>query len=136
VAFTGTLAERYPVEDTASALFRLDGGIQAVVTAHWSTTDPGDGRTSVIEIGGTVGTIVSWPLHEKFSRGTLSVATDAGEEEVRVPQASTHVALLDALAAARASGQPFPVSGEDGLAAQRVVAAVYASAATGRVTGP
>jgi predicted dehydrogenase len=58
-AFLATLAATYPVEDTSSALFRLDGGIQAVVTSHWSTADSAESRSSVIEIGGTDGTIVS-----------------------------------------------------------------------------
>ena len=35
---------------------------------------PAESRSSVIEIGGTDGTIVSWPLHDKFSRGTLLIA--------------------------------------------------------------
>jgi len=135
-AFTDTIAATHGVEDTASALLRLDGSVQAVITAHWSTEDPSDARTSVLEIGGTEGTIVSWPLHDKFSRGTLLVATAAGEEEVHVPERSTHVALLDDFARARAAGDPFPIDGRDGLAAQRVLAAVYESARTGRVVRP
>ena len=47
-----------------------------------------------------------------------------------MPEASTHVALLDAFARARAEGRPFPITGEDGVAAQRVVDAVYASSRT------
>lgn len=136
-AFFDTFAATHVVEDTASALFRLEGGIQAVVTSHWSTADPAESRSSVIEIGGTDGTIVSWPLHDKFSRGTLLVATgdDAAapsEGAIGVPESSTHVALLDDFAAARAAGRPFPISGADGLAAQRVLEAADESARTGR----
>jgi 1,5-anhydro-D-fructose reductase (1,5-anhydro-D-mannitol-forming) len=142
VAFVDTFAATHGVEDTASALLRLgdrrdgDGSVQGVVTAHWSTEDPSAARTSILEIGGTEGTIVSWPLHDKFSRGTLLVATAAGEEEVHVPERSTHIALLDDFARARAAGEPFPIDGRDGLAAQRVLAAVYESARTGRVLRP
>jgi 1,5-anhydro-D-fructose reductase (1,5-anhydro-D-mannitol-forming) len=135
-AFLDTLAATYAVEDTASALLRLDGGIQAVVTSHWSTEDSAESRSSVIEIGGTHGTIVSWPLHDKFSRGTLLIATAEREEEIRVPEQSTHVALLDDFAAARAAGRPFPISGADGLAAQRVLEAAAASARAGRIVRP
>ena len=135
-AFTDTLGASYAVEDTASALLRLDGGVQAVVTAHWSTEDSSAARTSVLEIGGTDGTIVSWPLHDKFSRGTLLIATVTGKEEVHVPERSTHIELLDDFAGARAGGRPFPIDGADGLAAQRVLAAVYESARTGRVVRP
>ncbi len=133
VALTATLASDDPVEDTAFAILRLRCGVHAVITAHWSTTDPSAARSSVITIGGTEGSIVSWPLHDKLSRGTLLLARDAGEEEIGVPEGSTHVALLDAFAAARAAGRPFPVTGEDGVAAQRVVDAVYESSRTGRL---
>lgn len=136
-AFVATLAAAYDAEDTASALLRLDGGIQAVVTTHWSTADAADSRSSVIEIGGTDGTIVSWPLHDKFSRGTLLVVARAGdrtivESTVPVPDRSTHVALLDDFAAARNAGRPFPISPEAGLTAQRVLEAVATSARTGQ----
>ena len=53
-----------------------------------------------------------------------------------MPEASTHVALLDAIAAARAAGAPFPITGEDGLAAARVIDAAYESARTGRTVSP
>lgn len=132
-AFTATLAAGYAVEDTAIAILRLDGGVHATIAAHWSTTDPSDARSSVLSVGGTEGTIVSWPLHDKFSRGTLIVTDATSEQEIRVPETSTHVALLDDWAARRAAGLPPAISGADGVAAQRVVDAVYVSARTGRM---
>lgn len=132
IALTDTLAGASDVEDTASVLLRLaDSRVQVVLTAHWSTTDPSLARTSVLEIGGTEGTIVSWPLHDKHSRGTLVLATADGEQPITVEEASTHVTLLEDLAAARARGEPFPITGEDGVAAQNVVDAVYELARTG-----
>jgi predicted dehydrogenase len=53
-----------------------------------------------------------------------------------VREESTHVNLLDDFAAARAAGRPFPISGADGLAAQRVLEAVSESARTGRRVRP
>ena len=132
VAFTATLAATYAVEDTAFAILRMQSGVHAVITAHWSTTDTSDVRSSVITIGGTEGSIVSWPLHDKFSRGTLLLARGDGEEEILVPEASTHVALLEDWAARRATGAPPAISGEDGVAAQRIVDAVYESGRTGQ----
>src|SRR5207253_8956935 len=119
LAFTATIAEPYAVEDTAFAILRQVNGVHAVITANWSVLDPSDARSSVITIGGTKGSIASWPLHDKFSRGMLLLATDTGEETIPVPEASTHVALLDDFAAARAADRPFPITGEDGVAAQR-----------------
>ena len=132
-AFTATLAAGYAVEDTATAILWLDGDVHATISAHWSTTDPSDARSSVIAVGGSEGTIVSWPLHDKFSRGTLLVADATGEEEIPLPEASTHVALLDDWAARRAAGLPPAITGADGVAAQRVVDAVYESGRSGRM---
>jgi predicted dehydrogenase len=133
LAFTATLAEPYGVEDTAFAIFRQVSGVHAVITANWSVTDPSDARSSVITIGGTKGSIVSWPLHDKFSRGKLLVATESDEREIDVVERSTHVALLEDFAAARAAGRPFAITGEDGVAAQRIVDAVYQAGRTGQM---
>lgn len=128
-AFADTLAERSAVEDTASA--RFGSGLQAVITAHWSIEDPRPARTSVLEISGTEGTIVTWPLHDKFSRGTLLLATAEGERVIAMPEMSTHVAMLDAFAS-----DPWPpevATGTDGLSAMRVQEAVYTSARGRRI---
>jgi predicted dehydrogenase len=133
-AFTDTLAEPTPVEDTASVLLRFARGTQAVVTAHWSIEDPSPERTSVLEVSGTDGTLITWPLHDKFSRGGLVLATATGEREIPTDEASTHVALLDAFAADAWS--PEVATGDDGLAAMRVQVAAYESARLGRTVRP
>ncbi len=142
-AMVDTLAASHAVEDTATALLRMDGGIQAVVTAHWSVEDPSQARASGLLIGGTDGTISYGPINDKFSRGRLTIATDTdasgtvegspGEAPGEAPGLeSTHVALLEDIAARRAAGLPPAVSGADGVAAQRVIAAVYEAARTGQ----
>jgi 1,5-anhydro-D-fructose reductase (1,5-anhydro-D-mannitol-forming) len=131
-AFVDTLAARYEVEDTASSILLLETGAQVVVTSHWSALDPDEARSSVLEVSGTEGTIVASPLHDKFSRGQLTVAT-AGGERHETYEASTHVALVEAFAAALAEGRPPPITFDDGLASLRVVLAVYESARTGAV---
>ena len=131
-AFVDTLAAHYPVEDTATSILRLASGAHAVVTSYWSTADADEQRNSVIEILGTDGTIVSAPLHDKFSRGRLTIATRDGER-VETFDASTHVAVLEEFAAALADRRPPAVSADDGIAALRVVGAVYESARIGRV---
>ena len=131
-AFVDTLVEDYAVEDTASSLLRFSSGIQAVATAHWSTGDPDENRNSMIEILGTEGVIHSYPLHDKFSRGHLSVAA-GGEEKSYHFEESTHVKVLKEFATALAEGREPAITIEDGFEAQRVVAAVYESSRTGRV---
>jgi predicted dehydrogenase len=131
-AFVDTLAAGYEVEDTASSLLLLAGGAQVVVTSHWSTNDPDEGRNSLLEILGTEGAIFSSPLHDKFSRGRLILATADGEEHFAFKE-STHVAVLEEFAAALAEGRPPAITVDDGLASLRVVHAVYESARTGAV---
>ena len=132
-ALTGTLAEAADVEDTASVLLRFARGTQAIIMAHWSIEDPSPERTSVLEISGTEATLVTWPLHDKFSRGTLVLAGRNGQREIPIEETSTHVALLDAFAAK--SWPPEVATGADGAAAMRVQAAVYAAAQHARSVG-
>jgi predicted dehydrogenase len=133
-AFVDTLAACYAVEDTATSILRLASGAHAVITSYWSTGDPADERNSRLEIFGTEGAIVSTPLHDKFSRGRLTVATSAGEQHFTY-EASTHVALLAEFAAALAEQRPPAITVDDGLAALRTVQAVYESARTGATVG-
>lgn len=131
-AFVDTLAASYKVEDTASSILQLASGAQAVITSYWSTGDPDGERNSMLEIMGTEGVIISTPLHEKFSRGRLTVATAAGEEHYSFEE-STHVALLEEFTAALAEGRAPSITVEDGLAALRTVEAAYESSRTGAV---
>ena len=103
----------------------------AVVTSYWSTDDPDDTRNSLLEIVGTDGAIVATPLHDKFSRGQLTVASRAGQQSYSFDQ-STHVALLEDFATSLAEGRPPSITANDGIAALRVVKAVYESSRTGR----
>jgi predicted dehydrogenase len=131
-AFVDTLAARYAVEDTATSLLRLANGAHAVVTSYWSSGDPDEERNSLLEVLGTEGAIISTPLHDKFSRGRLTVATGAGERAYAFEE-STHVAVLAEFAAALAERRLPAVTAADGIAAVRIVEAVYRSSHTGRV---
>ena len=131
-AFVDTLAARYTVEDSASSLLRLANGAHAVVTSYWSTGDPDEQRNSLLEIQGTEGTIISAPLHEKFSRGTLTVATAQGEAVYEFEQ-STHYAVLEDFAVTVAEERTPAITASDGIAAMRVVEAVYESGRSGRL---
>ena len=131
-AFVDTLVESYAVEDTASALLKFANGAQGVATAHWSTGDPDEHRNSYIEILGTDGVILSSPLHDKFSRGRLVVATEDGETSYNFDQ-STHALVLEEFAAAVAENREPAITIEDGIRAQQIVEAVYESGRSGRV---
>ena len=131
-AFVDTLVESYAVEDTASAILKFGNGAQGVATAHWSTGDPDEHRNSYVEVLGTDGVILSSPLHDKFSRGRLVVATKEGETSYEFDQ-STHALVLEEFAAALAEGREPAITIEDGIRAQQIVEAVYESSRTGRM---
>lgn len=130
-ALVDTLAFGYPVDDTATMLLKLDNGSQAVVSTHWSTLIPDDQESAALAIYGTEGTILSAPLHEKLSRGTLRVLTAKGETEYHFEQ-SAHVAMLEAFADSVEHDTPLPMTGRDGVIVSKVIAAAYESAAQGR----
>ena len=121
-----------PSRTTASSLLRLANGAHAVVPSYWSTGDPDEQRNSLLEIQGTEGTIISTPLHEKFSGGTLTVATQQGEQVYEFEQ-STHYAVLEDFAVTVAEERTPAITASDGIAAMRVVEAVYEAGRSGRV---
>ena len=130
-ALVDTLAFSYPVDDTATMLLRLDDGSHAVVSTHWSTLIPDDQESAALAIYGTSGTILSAPLHDKFSRGTLRLMTAKAQTEFHFEE-STHVAMLEAFAASIEHDEPVAVTGRDGIMVSRVIAAAYESAKEGR----
>ena len=130
-ALVDTIAFSYPVDDTATMLLKLDNGCHAVVSTHWSTLITDEEESSALAIYGTGGTILSAPLHEKFSRGTLKLMTGTQQAEYHFDE-STHVPMLEAFAASVEHGGPVPVSGHDGVVVSRIIEAAYQSAREGR----
>ncbi|MBV7339634.1 Gfo/Idh/MocA family oxidoreductase, partial [Chloroflexi bacterium TSY] len=133
-AFVDTLAADSLVEDTATLLLRLQGGVQAVVTTHWSTANHDPERFNRLEIYGTEGTIVAAPIQAKDSSGTLQVITADGTQDFGVEPGGPrpHVALLDSFAGSINDDIPVSIPGEDGLAGLAVVEAAVESARSGR----
>lgn len=129
-ALVDTLVFSYQVDDTATLLLKMANGAHAVVTSHWSTLIPGEGETSSLAIYGDKGTILSYPLHDKFSRGELTLATET-ERTVYRYEKSTHVALLEAFASSVEENRPAPITGYDGLRVSEIIEAAYESANTG-----
>ena len=130
-ALVDTLAFSYPVDDTATMLLKLDNGSHAVVSTHWSTLIPDDQESAALAIYGTEGTILSAPLHDKFSRGTLRLMTAKAQTEYRFEE-STHVTMLEAFADSVEHNRPVPVTGRDGVIASTIIAAAYQSANQGK----
>ena len=133
-ALVNTLAFQYEVDDTATMLLELTDSVHAVVSTHWSTLIPSTEEASVLAIFGTEGTIISTPMADKFSKGSLKVLKNNQETEYKY-ESSTHVQMLDAFATGLENGNRMPISGTDGLIVSRVIDAAYKSSSEGnRVT--
>jgi glucose-fructose oxidoreductase len=133
-ALVDTLATESPVEDTATLLLRLENGVQAVITTHWSTANHAPLEFNRFELYGTEGTIVAAPHNTKDSSGRVRLITAEGEREISVGLGgpNTHVAMLQSFGKAIAGSREVPVPGQEGLASLRVIQAAYQSAQTGQ----
>ena len=129
-ALVSTLAFQYEVDDTATMLLELKNSIHAVVSTHWSTLIPSPEESSVLTIYGTEGTIISTPMADKFSKGSLRVLKN-NQETVYKYESSTHVQMLDAFANGIDNRNHMPISGTDGLLVSKVIAAAYQSSLDG-----
>jgi predicted dehydrogenase len=130
-ALVDTNAFSYSVDDTATMLLKLDNGSHAVVSTHWSTLILDEQESSALAIYGTGGTILSAPLNEKLSRGTLKLMTATRQTEYHYEE-STHVSMLEAFAASIEHDEPVPITGQDGVVVSSIIEAAYKSAREGR----
>lgn len=133
-ALVDTLAFQYEVDDTATMLLELTDSVHAVVSTHWSTLIPSSEEASVLNIYGTEGTIISTPMADKFSKGSLRVLKNNQETEYKY-ESSTHIQMLDAFSTGLENENRMPISGTDGLMVSRIIDAAYKSSSEGnRVT--
>ena len=130
-ALVNTLAFQYEVDDTATMLLELTDSVHAVVSTHWSTLIPRSEEASVLSIYGTEGTIISTPMADKFSKGSLKVFKNNQETEYKY-ESSTHVQMLDAFAVGLQNENHMPISGTDGLIVSKVIDAAYTSSLEGK----
>lgn len=137
VAHAGTSAlHRLEAEDTLGAV--LDYGDGRIVTLYATTAAP-PGRDEQITLAGSAGTAVltggELVLHRKAGPAAETVASEAGSATAADPSlmpSGWHQAILDDALAAFAGRREPLAGGRSALATQRVIAALYASAAEGR----
>lgn len=113
------------VEDTCLALLRFDNGAYGMVDAYFCT---GSARNQV-EINGAEKTLVIEGCLGQSPGGVLTVL-EGGEEVLREPSDGRNMyrGEISAFAQALLTDSDPPISGEDGLWSQELVAAVYQSA--------
>ncbi len=143
--FTGNLVQGYASEDTAAVLLEFGGGAVGLVNALFNVPDAAAknllglyGSGGGAWAFGTIGQDSAGEVHvtlegQEGGYDAAQVRTGAAGEQTVVPEVvNMYRAHVDAMSKAIAAGAEPPVPGEVGLWSQRVVAACYESARTGR----
>jgi len=144
-AFTGTLVQDYPVEDTATVLLRFQSGALGFVDAHFNVPDAA--AVNMLELYGTKGRVTGQGTIGQMSTGKMvaclareekgyeaAQVREGGVEEVIAPDDAPNIyqSQIEDVSDAILTGRPPTVPGEDGMWNLRVVLAAYESAQTGK----
>jgi len=143
--FVNNTVHTYEPEDSAVALLWFAGGALGTVDACFSIPDTASKNR--LELYGSLGSILGEGTIGQGSQGHMTAylkeavagydaqqAREAGAGlEIAPAPANTYRAEIEEFSAAVLEGRPCLVSGEDGLQSQKVLAACYESARTGRV---
>jgi len=141
---TGNLVQGYASEDTSAALMQFESGAVGVVDCLFNVPDQSSknrielygSKGSILAEGtigqGELGRMTAW-LEESESGYDAQQQRDAENGLPIQPEPrNMYRAEIEAFSQAILDGTPLPVSAEDGVWSQRVLAACYESAATGR----
>ncbi len=123
--YTLSAANGFEVEDTAALVMRTVDGVPVTFGASWTGTSVND-----FDIVGTEGRLLASPL----SSGRMTVfRRDRAPEVIDRPRTGpAHQEFIAELISALREGRPMPVSGEDAVAAWKIMDAGYESARTGQ----
>jgi predicted dehydrogenase len=112
------------VEDTATALFKFEGGAGGVLAVTHAAREPQD----TLDIFGSLGSIHVPLLNE----GTMRVISDQGERvELHPPDANLHAPLIRDFVEAVLSDREPAVNGETGRAVALIEDEIYEQGASG-----
>lgn len=139
VCLADTLVHGVAVEDTCTVLLKFASGAHGVLQAYNCT--PNFVGRNVIEVHGTLGTLIAQGTLTQLPTGTLLYypKSDQGgriESEgqvIAVEPVNMYRCEIDRFSACLERGEPYPISGEDGLYVQSLIDAAYRSAREGRV---
>jgi predicted dehydrogenase len=142
--FTNSSVHGYASEDSATVLLRFANGALGTVDTFFCIQD--NSSRNVLELYGSNGSILASGTIGQGSRGEMTAylhSSDAAYEaqqsrasrngmKVAPEPKNIYRSEIEAFSAALLDNAPNPVNGELGLRSQRVLAACYESAATGR----
>jgi predicted dehydrogenase len=144
MCMAGRIVQDYPVEDTATVLLEFASGAQGMVDCLFNVPD--ESVKNRLELYGSQGSILAEQTlgQDPGGRMTLHVRASAtnynaqqartadGAQAIAPPPINTYRAQIEAFSDAILNDTPPPVDGAAGLWSQRVLAACYESARTGR----
>lgn len=139
VCFADTLVHGVAVEDTCTILLKFARGAHGVLQAYNCT--PNFAGRNVIEVHGTKGTLISQGTLTQLPTGTLlhyPRSEEGGRVEsegqaIPVEPVNMYQCEIERFSACLERGEPYPISGEDGLYVQCLIDAAYRSAWEGGV---
>jgi UDP-N-acetyl-2-amino-2-deoxyglucuronate dehydrogenase len=143
--FTRRAVHAYESEDSAVALLDFANGALGTVDTFFCIQD--ESSKNALELYGSQGSILATGTIGQGSQGEMTAwlaASEAGydAQQARAAGAGLRVAPepqnmyraeVEAFSAALLEGKPNPLSAEHGLHSQKILAACYESARTGRV---
>ena len=132
-AESGTLFYDLPIDDAGMVNIVYANGVRAVLDTSWSRTEPfpykRDLTMELIGTGGVISIDYFAQVNEVYSsRKTRAEWSYWGDNKDRL-------LIRDFIRCLR-TGEPFPITGEDGLKATAVALAAYESARTGKPVKP
>lgn len=137
-ALSETLTFSYEVEDSSSALLKLDNGMQAVLQANFNV--PNEAAGCRLELFGTGGRILGEDIIGQEDAGTVEII-GAGSVSGPVKQLYTAAELksgnlytkeIESFSDSILNNKPLEVPAEDALYVQKIVEAAYLTAKTGK----
>ncbi len=121
---------KYECEDSCAALIDFDKGGFGIVDAYFCS--PIESLRNDIEINGTEGTLYTENTLQMDTMGRLHLRTAEANEIFECPAEDMYKAVFEKFADAILNEKPLPITGEEGLHSQKIIAAVYKSSETGR----
>jgi predicted dehydrogenase len=142
--FTHSTIHAYASEDSAVVLLQFANGALGTVDTFFCIQD--ESSKNALELYGSRGSILANGTIGQGSQGEMTAYLAAGDVAYQARQGPTHGqgikitpetqniyrAEIEAFSAALLAGTPNPLSAERGLHSQKIIAACYESASTGR----
>lgn len=131
--FTNRIVHSYPSEDGAVVILKFANGALGTVDVYFCVRD--EGCRQSLELYGSRGNILASGTIGQGSQGEMTAylpEEKSAEFKITPKPVNTYRAEIEAFSASLLAGTSNPIPAELGLRSQKIIAACYESAATGR----